>query len=162
MHTRPPACTPAPSGSGRPSAGGRPCPGPRGHLPGARAAQGLSPPREGVDGGALAPGPFYPGLGSAQQVRQAPGMRGPPPASHLGPVTGHDWPLLPPLSRGPGLPRNEEWEVGELTCPSRLLSAGSPCPKAFWLLVLGLGPKPLSSLPLADVNSAALAACSGL
>lgn len=45
-------------------------------------------------------GPFILAVGSAQQVRQAPGMRGPPPAAHLGPVTGDDWQLLPPPSRG--------------------------------------------------------------
>ena len=53
----------------------------------------FSLPQGGVDGGALPQGPFIPALGSALRCEPGPGhldMRGPPPASHMAPVTSDD------------------------------------------------------------------------
>ena len=51
----------------------------------------------------MSQGPFILALGSALRCEPGPGhldMRGPPPATHVAPVTGDDWQLLPASFHG--------------------------------------------------------------
>ena len=51
-----------------------------------------------MQGGIWYQGPFIPALVSALRGETGPGhlgMRGPPPATHVAPVTSDDWQLLP-------------------------------------------------------------------
>ena len=68
-----------------------PAPAPSGHLPVSKQHRVCQHLRREVDGDALFLRPFILVLGSPSRVRHGLGMRGPPPASHMAPVTSDDW-----------------------------------------------------------------------